>query len=102
MATYPETIPDEATGLEVPNELYKAYQDGIKVGYSAGIIEGQYTNHKRHGKKMIQARQEGIREVVEWIEEFPSVYKPSPEAIQAKLKTWFKDNPELLKKWRIK
>ena len=29
---YPKTIIDETTGLEVPSELYKAYQDGIREG----------------------------------------------------------------------
>jgi len=30
----------------------------------------------------------GMEEMVKWIEEYPSVYKPSPEAIQAKLREW--------------
>ncbi len=67
-----------------------AFKAGTKVGYSAGIIEGQYTNHKRHGKKMVQARQEGIREVVEWITRPKFIVHPRfyTEEWEAKLKEW--------------
>ena len=44
-----------------------SFKAGIKKGYSAGKLDGQYTNHKRHGKKMLQARQGGRKEVVDWL-----------------------------------
>ena len=55
-----------------------------------------------------EARLNGIREVVEWIESVPpreidgaDQYTVTLEQWQAKLKDWLKDNPELLKEWGI-
>ena len=42
---HPPQIIDESSGIEVSNKLYNAWQEGFNAG-----------------------RQEGIREVVEWIE----------------------------------
>ncbi len=81
-----------------------AEKAGVRKGYSAGKIDGQYTNHKRHGKKMVQARQEGRREVVEWIESHSELHAMPyldyecawldgqrsfyEDELQAKLKEW--------------
>ena len=60
----------------------------------------------------------GIREVVEWISDNSTIYRDTEldyectsfadqllideDDWQAQLKTWFKDQPELLKLWGIK
>jgi len=35
---YPKTIIDEASGIEVPNSLYEAYQEGESIGFTKGLI----------------------------------------------------------------
>ena len=67
-------------------------QEGIKAGYSAGKIDGQVTNHKRHGEKMARAKQEGRKEVVEFAKEHPQLtnywsWQDSP-VWQAQLEIW--------------
>ena len=99
---------NEPASLKVFSEAYShrqveiSFRAGIKAGYNAGLIDGQYTNHKRHGRKMVRARQEGkeegIREVVESFDDdicsmarrFPTA-KELTDFInkwQAKLKEW--------------
>ena len=56
----------------------------FKIGKTAGVAESLIP-----AVKAIDAsRKAGIKEVMDWIEEFPSVYKPSPEAMHAKLIEW--------------
>jgi len=43
----------------------------------------------------------GIREVVEWTRRAMEAWF-SRDELEAKLKEWFKDSPELLEKWGIK
>ncbi len=68
-----------------------SFKAGVKSGYSAGNIDGQSTNHKRHSMEMKQARQAGIKEVVEWLN---NNFEPTvPMSLdyrkwQAKLKDW--------------
>ena len=64
---------------------------------------------------LAQKKQEGRREVVEWIQKegiwsqvpFEGKRKEEtmwclfPEEWQAQLKLWFKDNPKLLKEWGV-
>lgn len=75
---------------EVKDKVEEARREGIKVGHNLGLAEGQYTNHKRHGKKMVQARQEGREEVVDALNSdqlFVDNYSIEPYW-QAKLKEW--------------
>lgn len=39
-----------------------SFKVGVNVGYSAGKIDGQYTNHKRHSIKMEQAKSAGYKD----------------------------------------
>jgi len=55
-------------------------------------------------EELVKVRQQGIREVVEWVNEH-SIYeiwmKDGKGKWQAQLRIWFKGNPELLKEWGI-
>ena len=85
---YPEKIIDEASGVEVTNPEYVAFEAGRKEGWERGFSYGIEVG-KIHGKIM---QQEGRREVVEWIE---SRHKKGYLSFcglyinwQAKLKEW--------------
>ena len=64
-------IKDEASGIEVPNPLYKAYQEGIKEG----IEEAQSRFHSPEvlaiaDEALKAERKAGIRDVVEKLEKW--------------------------------
>ena len=44
-----------------------SFKAGVKLGYTAGKLDGQFTNHLKHSKEMAQAKLGGVKEVVEWI-----------------------------------
>lgn len=82
---YPKVLMDEVSGIEVPDIRHQLWEEGHKAG---------------------------IREVVEWVNSnIPDSLEVwanlktniliKGDKWQAKLKEWFKDNPELLKKWGI-
>lgn len=64
---YLSTSEQELLQADRLRQAGKSFQAGVRVGYNAGKVDGQDTNHKEHGKKMRQARLEGINEVVNWI-----------------------------------
>jgi len=46
-----------------------SYKEGVSIAYNAGKVDGQSTNHQKHKREYQQAKLEGMKEVVEWIEE---------------------------------
>lgn len=39
-------------------------QEGIKVGYSAGKVDGQYTNHQKHKKEINKAKRDTANDLI--------------------------------------
>ncbi len=88
-----------------------------KAGYEQGYIDGTYDGLQRQQigaaklkAEIVEAKKAGMKKVVDWINKeptgqpysmYPGFILISPER-QTQLKLWFKDEPELLKKWGIK